>query len=203
MSEGIPGVEGPTDEELVARYKAGEERAFDEIVERYERRVYSIALRMSGNTDDAADITQDVFISSLRALRKFRGDAKLSTWLHRVAVNAALDHVRRRKRRPMQATDELPDRPSTDPGPEEEAERAARAAEVHRALSDISDDHRAVIVLHDLQGLDYAGVADALGVPVGTIKSRIHRARVELAQRLGHLRETEPNGAGRPLTEGS
>ncbi len=200
MREDLPGAAGPPDEELVARYKNGESRAFDQIVDRYERRVYAIALRMSGSPHDANDITQEVFISSLRALRRFRGDAKLSTWLHRVAVNAALDHGRRKKRRPVQTFDELPERPSGDPGPEEEAEQAARAAEVHRALSDISDDHRAVIVLHDLQGLDYAGVAEALGVPVGTIKSRIHRARVELARRLGHLR-TEPSEPQRPLTE--
>lgn len=190
-----------SDEDLIAGYHAGDNRAFDAIVDRYERRVYAVAMRMSGNPEDARDITQDVFISAMRALKRFRGDAKLSTWLHRVAVNAALDQARKRARRPVQPLTEMTDRATDELEPADHAVRADRAAAVHQALASISQDHRAVLVLHDLQGLDYAEVASALEIPVGTVKSRIHRARLEMARLLGHLRETEPSRGPRPLTD--
>jgi RNA polymerase sigma-70 factor (ECF subfamily) len=188
-----------SDAELVERYARGEQNAFDEIVTSYERRVYAVALRMCGNPEDARDVTQEVFINALRALRRFRGDAQLSTWFHRVAINASLDQIRRARRH---AASSLPDdRPSDDPTPYEHADASARAAEVQRALAKLSPEHRAVLVLHDLQDLDYAEVAEAVGVPVGTVKSRIHRARAEMARLLGHLRDTEPTGADWPLRE--
>jgi len=190
------------DRALVERYAGGDGRAFDEIMQRYEHRVYAIALRMCGNPEDARDAMQDAFISALRALRSFRGDAQLSTWIHRVAVNASLDVLRKRTRRQGRSIEEAHERPSTDPGPDEEAARASRAAEVHGALQKVSAEHRAVLVLHDLQDLDYAEVAAALDIPVGTVKSRLHRARLEMAQILGHLRETEPSGGPEPLKEG-
>jgi RNA polymerase sigma-70 factor (ECF subfamily) len=182
--------EGPTDRELLERYVAGDARAFDLIVDRYERRVYVIALRMCGDSDDARDVSQTVFINALRALPGFREEAQLSTWFHRVAVNASLDHLRKQKRQPTDPLDSVGDRPSEGPSPEDRAVSAVRAAEVQAALRRLSDEHRAVLVLHDIQDLDYAGVAHALDIPVGTVKSRIHRARLELAKLLGHLRET-------------
>ena len=187
------------DEELLRRFRAGEAAAFNEIVDRHERRVFAIAVRICRHHEDARDVTQDVFVTALRTLSSFRGDAALTTWLHRVTVNAALDLVRRRTRREGPAVDELDDRPAGDPGPETAAIESVRAREVHRALGRIPPDQRAVIVLHDLQGLDYAEVAAALEVPVGTVKSRIHRARVALARELGHLRESEPTGDLGPL----
>ena len=189
------------DGELISAYVGGDPRAFDAIVDRYERRVYGVALRMCGDAEDARDVTQEVFVNALRALRTFRGDAQLSTWFHRVAINASYDHARKRKRRLAQPIDDEHDRADEGPGPEESAVAASRAAAVHRALAAISAEHRAVIVLHDLQGLDYPEVAEALGIPLGTVKSRIHRARVELAKRLGHLRETEPSAGRDPLME--
>ena len=190
------------DRELVERFARGESRAFDTIVERYEQRVYAITLRMTGNVEDARDAMQDVFISALRALRSFRGDAQLSTWIHRVAVNASLDVVRKRKRHVAQPLEEAGERPSDDVGPEDAAARAARAVEVQRALQAVSEEHRAVLVLHDLQDLDYAETAAALDIPVGTVKSRLHRARSEMARLLGHLRDPEPSEGPEPLKEG-
>jgi len=190
------------DRELVEQFARGDSHAFDAIVQRYEQRVYAIALRMTGNIEDARDAMQDVFISALRALRSFRGDAQLSTWFHRVAVNASLDVLRKRKRHVAEPIEEAGERPSDDIGPEDAAARAARAAEVQRALLHVSDDHRAVLVLHDLQDLDYAQTAAALDIPVGTVKSRLHRARIEMAELLGHLRETEPTEGPEPLKEG-
>ncbi len=187
------------DDELLDRFRAGDGRAFDEIVSRYERRVFAIAVRICRHHEDARDVTQDVFVTALRTLGGFRGDAQLSTWLHRVTVNASLDLVRRRSRREGPAVEEMTDQPADEPGPEAEAIGSVRAREVHRALGSLAPDQRAVIVLHDLQGLDYTEVAAALEVPLGTVKSRLHRARLALARELGHLKEQEPTGDIGPL----
>lgn len=189
------------DDELLSRYLDGDQAAFGAIVDRYERRVYAVAFRMCGDPEDARDVCQDVFINAMRALRSFRGEAQLGTWFHRVTINASYDHARRRKRRTTQPLDDVGERAAEGPGPEERAVDAVRAAAVQRALGLISDDHRAVLVLHALQGLDYPEIAATLDIPVGTVKSRIHRARLELAKHLGHLREGEPSGAPAPLRE--
>ena len=187
------------DDELLDRFRAGDGTAFDEIVAAHERRVFAIAIRICRHHEDARDVTQDVFVTALRTLRGFRGEAQLSTWLHRVTVNASLDLVRKRQRREGPSVEETDDAPADEPGPEDEAIGSVRAREVHRALGRIAPDQRAVIVLHDLQGLDYAEVAATLEVPVGTVKSRLHRARLALAQQLGHLKEQEPTGDMGPL----
>jgi RNA polymerase sigma-70 factor, ECF subfamily len=192
-------VSGPSEEELLERFRSGDKAAFDVIVDRYERRVFAVAVRICRHHEDARDVTQDVFVTALRSLSSFRGDAKLGTWFHRVAVNSSLDLVRRRKRRETSSVDELEEQPSEAQGPEGEAITSVRAREVHRGLGRLAEEHRVVIVLHDLQGLDYAECAEALGVPVGTVKSRLHRARLQLARELGHLRESEPTGGGSPL----
>lgn len=189
-----------SDAELVAKHLAGGRRAFDAIVDRYEHRVYGVCLHMCGNPEDARDATQDAFIAALRGLASFRSDAQLSTWLHRIAVNASLDVIRKRSRHQSRPIEDAGERPAEGPGPDEAAALAHRAAEVRRAVLALSEEHRAVIVLHDLQGMQYAEVAEALEVPVGTVKSRIHRARMELASHLGHLREGEPAGDEGPLT---
>jgi RNA polymerase sigma-70 factor (ECF subfamily) len=185
------------DEELVRAYLNGDPGAFDALVTRYQQRVYAVALRMCGDPEDARDATQNALISALRNLRSFRAEAKLSTWLHRLAVNASLDVIRRR--RPSASLEELSDRRSEGTSPEESAVTADRARSVHRALAALSPEHRAVVVLHDLQQQDYAEVAEILDIPVGTVKSRIHRARIELAKLLGHLREGEPMAGEAPL----
>ena len=187
------------DAELLERFRAGDSSAFNEIVDRYERRVFAIAVRICRHHEDARDVTQDVFVTALKSLSTFRGDAQLATWLHRVTVNAALDLVRRRGRREGPGLEEVGDRPASEPGPESVAIESVRAREVHLALGRIADDQRAMIVLHDLQGLDYAEVAAALEVPVGTVKSRLHRARLALAKELGHLKEAEPTADPGPL----
>jgi RNA polymerase sigma-70 factor, ECF subfamily len=189
----------PDDPGLLERAREGDPAAFDEIVDRYERRVFAVALRIVRNNDDARDVTQEVFVTALRALKGFRGDAQLSTWFHRVTVNASLDLVRKRRRREHSSVDELTDQPAGEPGPEAEAIAAVRAREVHKALGALAPDQRALIVMHDLHDLDYAECAEALGIPLGTVKSRLHRARLALARQLGHLREGEPTGDHGPL----
>jgi RNA polymerase sigma-70 factor, ECF subfamily len=189
------------DERLVEEFRRGRRAAFDELVARHESRVYAVALRMTGHREDALDVTQDVFISMLRALPRFRAEARVSTWIHRVTVNAALDHLRRRARRPVEELRDIHDRPIDDRGPDDAAIAGDRAHEVRAAIMALAPEQRAVIVLHDLEDLDYREVAAALEIPLGTVKSRIHRARLELARHLGHLREH--SGAGGPLKEES
>ncbi len=173
-----------TDEELVRRTLAGDREAFGVLVERHERRTYNLALRMLGREEDARDATQDAFLTAFRKLASFRGDAAFSTWLHRVTVNACYDLLRRSARAPLVARGE--DEPGPEPGAPvpDHADATAGAVDVRRALLRLPPEHRAVLVLHDVQDLPYEEVARALGVPVGTVKSRLHRARVALGREL-------------------
>lgn len=167
-----------TDEELVRRFVDGDRDAFTGLVERHHARVYNIAYRMLGGRDDALDAAQDVFLTCLRKLSGFRGQSAFTTWLHRVTVNVCLDALRRRK--PEQPSgDELPEAPADDP-----SDSAADAVDVQRALLHVPAEFRTVLVLHDIQGQPYEVIAEILGAPVGTVKSRLHRGRVALAKAL-------------------
>jgi RNA polymerase sigma-70 factor (ECF subfamily) len=175
----------PRDEDLVRRYLEGDRDAFGVLVERHERRVYNLALRMTGREEDARDATQDAFLSALRKLRSFRGEAAFTTWLHRVTVNACYDILRKRQRAPLlsERDDDRPPRP--EPSAPDHAERTELSIDVQRALLEVAEDFRAVLILHDVQDLAYEDVAAILGVPVGTVKSRLHRGRIALARALG------------------
>lgn len=188
------------DIELIARFVDGDERAFDELLHKYEQTVYAIAYRMCGTADDARDVSQEVFLSAYRSLRNYRHEAQLGTWFHRVAVNASLDRLRVRKRRAESPLEAAGQPPVGGPGPDDLAMAAERAVHVHRALGQIREEFRAVLILHDLHDLDYAAVADALDIPLGTVKSRIHRGRAELATLLGYLQAGEPEPDRDPLT---
>jgi RNA polymerase sigma-70 factor, ECF subfamily len=169
------------DGELVRRYVEGDTASFETLVRRHERRVYSVAYRMLSREDDARDATQEAFMTALRKLSSFRGEAAFTTWIHRVTVNACYDILRRRQREPISDPDEEPH--STAP-PFDHADATAQAIDVQRALARVPDDFRAALILHDVQDLPYEEVAEVLGVPIGTVKSRIHRGRVALARAL-------------------
>ncbi len=175
----------PRDEDLVRRYLEGDRDAFGVLVERHERRVYNLALRMTGREEDARDATQDAFLSALRKLRSFRGEAAFTTWLHRVTVNACYDILRKRQRAPLlsERPDDRP--PLPEPPAPDHAEATELSIDVQRALLAVSEDFRVVLILHDVQDLPYEDIAAILGVPVGTVKSRLHRGRVALARELG------------------
>lgn len=175
------------DGELVRRFVGGDRQAFAVLVERHERRVYNVAFRMLGRREDAVDAVQDVFLSCLRKLHAFRGDAAFTTWLYRVTMNVCYDLLRKRSR-DEPAAEELPDTPVPD-----RTEASAAAIDVHRALARIPQEFRAVVVLHDLQGQPYEAIAETLGAPLGTVKSRLHRGRVMLAREL-----REPSGRDAP-----
>ena len=186
MRSGSPlPVADPSDEELVRRFLRGDRAAFGALAQRHERRVYNLAYRMLGRPEDADDATQEVFVICLRKLGSFQGRSAFSTWLHRVALNVCYETLRKRSRERVADQDEM--EPPPDP---DHADAAAAAADVHRALQLVPEEFRAVLVLHDLQGVPYEEIAQALGAPVGTVKSRLHRGRVALGRALrGEHRE--------------
>jgi RNA polymerase sigma-70 factor, ECF subfamily len=181
----------PSDEDLLAAHLGGDRGAFGALVARHERRVYGLCLRLLGNREDAEDATQEAFISALRRASSFRQAAAFSTWMYRIAVNAATDQARRRGRSrtapldPEEAT--LPS-PGSDPG-----DQVATAVSVQAALACVAEEFRVAVVLCDLLRLPYAEVAELLQVPVGTVKSRVFRGRLALAEQLGGL---APAGSG-------
>jgi RNA polymerase sigma-70 factor (ECF subfamily) len=193
--------EADRDEDLVRRYLSGDTPAFGMLVERHQTRVYNVALRVLGNAEDARDATQDAFLSALRKLGSFRGDAAFTTWMHRVTVNACYDLLRRQRRQPLLrlATEEGEPVPETGPPQPDHADAAAGSIDAARALSRIPDEFRVALVLADLQDLPYEQIARILDVPVGTVKSRVHRGRLALARAMGLDAPTryqrEPTGA--------
>ncbi|MFH1502228.1 MAG: sigma-70 family RNA polymerase sigma factor [Candidatus Eisenbacteria bacterium] len=181
----------PTEEELIARAVGGDQHAYGVLVERYSDFVYTVVLRVVGSAEDAEDVAQEAFVRAHRALPRFRGDSKFSSWLYRIAVNRALTHLKRRSRRP--ATVEM------TMSPRVEAEvRSHRAAEdperlvlteefrarVRDAVATLPPRYRAAVTLFYLEERSYKEVADALGVPMGTLKTHLHRARAMLRREL-------------------
>ena len=182
----------PRDEDLVRGYLSGDYGAFAALVERHERRVYNLALRMTGREEDARDATQDAFLTALRKLSSFRGEAAFTTWMHRVTINACYDLLRKRARQPLLdlGDDEHP-RPEPTPAPDH-ADATELSIDVQRALLEVPEDFRAVMILHDVQDLPQEEVAAILGIPVGTVKSRLHRGRIALAKAM-HLERERPH----------
>jgi RNA polymerase sigma-70 factor, ECF subfamily len=171
---------------LLERSRQGDMEAFNGLVERHQRGVYNLCLRMLGTTAAAEDATQDAFIAAFRAIRTFRGDA-FRSWLYRIATNACYDEMRRRRSRPALSLDEphgegerVIDVPSAGLSPEDRAEHQELGRMLQEALSHLHPDQRIAIILCDVQGLDYAEIAEVLGISLGTVKSRIFRGRVQL-----------------------
>jgi RNA polymerase sigma-70 factor (ECF subfamily) len=175
------------DEALLARSRHGDREAFGSIVERYQDELYTMALRVTGNPADAADVVQETFTRSFRNLPRLRG-ATLRPWLFRVALNCARDVLRRRSRRPADpledGTGRVVDLPDPGLGPEATLLERERAAAVRAAILALPPDFRTAVVLRDVNQLSYEEVAEALGVPLGTVKSRISRARALLVAAL-------------------
>ena len=175
---------------LVGRAAKGDDTAFEEIVNRYSRLVYNVVLRSAPSPEDAADIAQDTFLKAWRSLASFRGECTLSTWLCRIALNCACDHARAAKRRftvSLTTSDDddenrVLDIPDTDVTamPEEELTRQSEIAAVREAIAALPEDQRTVVSLRDISGLSYAEIADVLHLEMGTVKSRINRARAAI-----------------------
>lgn len=175
------------DAALLRAHVQGDRDAFAELVRRHRDRLWAVALRTLGDREEAADALQDALISAYRAADRFRGDSAVTTWLHRIVVNACLDRVRRRQSRP---TVPLPDvETAARPGADLDT-----ALTVRDALAALPPEQRAALVLVDMQGYPVAEAALILGVAEGTIKSRCARGRARLALVLGHLKGIEPAG---------
>lgn len=190
-----------TDEQLVQRFQEGSAEAFELLVTRHGTRVYNLCLRILGDPHDAADASQDTFLSALRKLHTFRGDSAFTTWLHRVTVNACYDSLRRKRRRPLlqivnEEEDEHPE-PAL-PAPDH-SDQVALSIDVERALMQIPAEFRVALVLADVRDLPYEEISRVLDVPVGTVKSRVFRGRAALGRALGVARE--PSRASRTSEE--
>ena len=173
---------------LFERAREGDLDAFNDIVRLYQDQLFALIVRMVPDRDQAADVVQEAFFSAYKHLDSFRGGS-VKSWLNRIAVNAAMDTQRAKKRRPAQPYPELEDESWQPPaGDEADPERTALTAErtraLRQALSAITDDQRAAIVLYDVEGYDYLEIAEMTGVSLGTVKSRIHRGRLALRSQL-------------------
>jgi RNA polymerase sigma-70 factor (ECF subfamily) len=175
-----------SDEALLRAHVAGDPTAFDLLVRRHRDRLWAVALRTLGDREEAADALQDALLSAYRAAGRFRGDAAVTTWLHRIVVNACLDRARRQQSRRTVPLPEAGSQPATP------AVDRDTALDVRAALARLPADQRAALVLVDIQGYPVAEAAQILGVPEGTVKSRCARGRARLAVHLGYLR---PGGA--------
>jgi RNA polymerase sigma-70 factor (ECF subfamily) len=188
-----------TDSELLQRCRAGDEAAWRELVARHTRRVFNLAYRFVGRADEAEDLTQEVFIKVYQTLDRYRhAEGKFTTWLTTVARNQVIDNYRRRreeKRRRLEDPEILDVMASSEEGPLRGLEREERVEFVRRGLRALPTDLREPLILCDLQGLPYEEAASILQVPLGTVKSRINRGRLELARRLLGRRQEFAEGA--------
>lgn len=177
-----------SDAELLAAHVRGDPDAFAELFRRHRDRLWSVALRTAGDREEAADALQDAMVSAFRSARSFRAESRVSTWLHRIVVNACRDRARRRRCRPGAPPAERTPEPAAPAEPTSEPD--TRAA-VRTALAALPDEQRAAVVLVDVQGWSVAESAAVLDVAPGTVKSRCARGRARLAALLGHLRNPE------------
>lgn len=181
------------DEVLVSKCKRGDMAAFDELIGRYQDRVYNLAYRLTSSHDDASDMAQEAFLRVYVSLSGFRGRSAFSTWLYRVVSNVCLDELRRRGRRPLLVVDRAVDtgegelvREVVDPspGPDEHVERRELGREIQKALAGLGDQQRLMVILRDIDELSYQEIAEILSLPLGTVKSRLSRARQALRDEM-------------------
>ncbi|MEU5975698.1 RNA polymerase sigma factor SigM [Streptomyces sp. NPDC047315] len=199
-----------SDSELLARHVEGDPDAFGELVRRHRDRLWAVALRTLGDREEAADAVQDALVSAFRAAHTFRGQSAVTTWLHRITVNACLDRARKaatRKTAPVDDTERLEQLLEPHESAEAPVERHDLNREVLAALAKLPTDQRAALVLVDMQGYSVAEAAQILDVPVGTVKSRCARGRARLLPMVTHLRgdqgDSHDHRRGRNRTPGT
>ena len=180
---------GPSDEELVEEFQRGDPHAFDVLVQRWERKIQGAIYRIMGPEEDARDLSQETLLKAYRALGTFKKEARFSSWLYQIALNVCRDRMRRRKSRPSVSLDELMEGgelapQGRGPNPHEliEADDLSRA--VAAAVDSLPPEQREVIVLKEYQGLTFLEIAQALDVPISTVKTRLYRGLGQLRQRL-------------------
>ncbi len=189
----------PNESELLKRSAKGDTEAFGKFVTHYEDAVYNLAYRMIGNREDAEDVAQDVFVKAFHRIRSFEGRSSFATWLYSIAVNESISERRRRQAAGLRGKtlqmsslgsrdgEAAYDPPGRDPEPDERLHANETRRQIERAIAELPDEYRVVVVLKDMEGLGYADVGRALGCSRGTVKSRLHRARLQLRQKLQGL----------------
>ena len=186
---------------LLQKAQEGDRKAFEALISLHSRGVYNLALGYTGRHHDAEEITQSVFVKVWKALPQFRGGSAFSTWLYRLTINACTDHYRREKKRQGDLSLDDPDLApirDTAPSPEEIILRREEQAILRKALAELPEPHRVVLILREMDGLDYKEIAQILEIEVGTVKSRLARARRALRDKLlaeGNLSEGPPSNS--------
>lgn len=220
----------PAEQALLARYQGGDQQALASLLQTYERRLYNVCLRMVSNRDDAAELTQDAMAKVVEHLHDYRGDAELSTWMIRIAMNQSISHLRKRRLRHTVSLDAPASGPSAgsprrprlaalpsngrfgragqvtvlrrqlvdrrEPGPLERVQHREMVELLWAAIGRLEDEFRAVLVLRDIEELDYRQIADVLELKVGTVKSRLFRARLALRQQMVAEEQRPIRGCG-------
>ena len=169
---------------LLERLRAGDPRAFEQLVIAYQHRIFGVALRMLGSRAEAEEIAQEVFLRAHRAVADFRGDARLGTWLYAIASRLCLNRLASPDRRLARGDEVLADVAAPTPDAAAAAERAELDAALRAAIAELPEDRRLVLVLRDIEGLSYEEIAEALALEPGTVRSRLHRARLQLKEKL-------------------
>lgn len=181
--------ESAADAELVKRILNGEEALFGELIQKYQQRVYSTLYHMTANHEDATDLTQDAFVKAFRVLNTFKGESSFYTWVYRIAVNRTLNFLKQRKQRTFMSLNDLDNQVEHDPDlvalisdrtPERDARLSELQTNLNAALLKLSEHHRLVVTLHDIQGLPHEEIARIMGCNVGTVRSRLFYARQQL-----------------------
>ena len=182
---------------LIEKAKSGDYEAFEKLVSKYEAKVYTVAYRFFGNHEDACDLTQEVFIKVYKSLSDFRGDSNFMTWLYRITANACRDELRKRKSKCTISLDEeikedmtlLSSIPNNTLPPDAEFERKELSDQVQHCLNLMSDEHRLVLIMREIQGLSYDEIAASMKCSLGTVKSRLSRARTIFRKKFSILME--------------
>jgi RNA polymerase sigma-70 factor (ECF subfamily) len=186
----------PADEVLVKRAQGGDLGAYDELVRRYQERIYSTLYHMTANHEDANDLAQEAFIKAFRALKSFKGDASFFTWLYRIAVNKTINFLKQRKQRANLSLNDLDFNAEHDPDlvalisdktPRREINLAELQERLNAAMRKLSEEHRLVVTLHDVQGLPHEQISKIMDCNVGTVRSRLFYARQQLQAHLSDL----------------
>ncbi len=175
------------DAQLIDETLAGHSAAFGQLVRKYQDRLYNTVVHVAGNAEDARDVVQDAFVQAFLKLDTFRRSSAFYTWLYRIAFNVAASH--RRRQRPTLSVEHARETSGLEPmddgdGPIEALERRERRRQVHQAIGELSEEHRMVVVLREIDGCCYETIAEILEVPIGTVRSRLHRARMQLREEL-------------------
>ena len=182
------------DAELVQATLAGDRQSFGLLVQKYQDRLFNTLVRFTGSRHDASDLVQDAFVQALVKLETFRGDAQFYTWLYRIAINLSLS--RRRKKRPVVSVDAVKEQLGDEPadelsGPEQNLIQSERAQLVQLALEQLGSEHRRILVLREMESFSYEEIGEVLEIPVGTVRSRLFRARVQLKDQLQAMLQDE------------